>query len=220
MTPIRVMLVDDQPLILEGIKTLLSMDDDISVIAQAKSSEEAIDLLRSISVDLILMDIRMPGMGGVEGTKTIRDLYPNTVVLILTTFDDDHYIIDALRYGAKGYLLKDIEAHKLVESIHDVMSGNLLLTGKVAKKLALSATDHSQVEIARRQLQNSLEFTEREIDIILLLVKGFTSKEISEQLYLTQGTVKNYFSNIYSKIGTNDRAKAMIFLEDYLQNSK
>ena len=213
---INVMLVDDQPLILEGIKTLLSIDDNIAVVAMAKSSEESIELLETVSVDVILMDIRMPGMGGVKGIQIITDKYPDTVVLVLTTFDDDQYIIDALRFGAKGYLLKDIEAKKLIEAIYEAMDGNLLLTGQVAKKLALSAIDHEQQDVAMKRLLSGLDFTDRELDIIELIIQGLSSKEISERLYLTQGTVKNYFSSIYSKIGTNDRTKALLILKKFI----
>ncbi len=210
---INVMLVDDQPLILEGIKTILSIDEGIHVVALAKSSEEALALLKTISVDMILMDIRMPGMGGVKGIQRVMEQYPDTVILVLTTFDDEEYIIDALRYGAKGYLLKDIEAKKLIDAIYEAMDGNLLLTGQVARKLALSAFDHEQQGMDTKRLLKEIDFTERELDVIKLILQGLSSKEISEKLHLTQGTVKNYFSNIYSKIGTNDRTKALLILK-------
>ncbi len=217
MNPIQVMLVDDQQLILEGIKTLLSIDSNIQVIADVKSSEEALLIMEDQKVDVILMDIRMPGMGGVEGTKKIHEMYPETKILILTTFDEDQYIIDALRFGACGYLLKDIEPQKLIESIYEAISGNLLLTGNVAKKLAHSAMDHATKEISKQKLFDHLDFSEREIEIIAFMLEGATSREISEKLYLTQGTVKNYFSSIYSKIGTNDRTKAILILHEFMK---
>lgn len=212
---IKVMLVDDQPLILEGINMILSIDEGISVVAMAKSSEEALLILENVAADLILMDIRMPGMGGVKGIQCIMEKYPATIILVLTTFDDDQYIIDALRYGAKGYLLKDIEAKKLTSAIYEAMAGDLLLMGHIARKLALSAIEHAQQDDAMQRLVNELDFTERELDIVALIIQGFTSKEISEKLYLAQGTVKNYFSNIYTKLGTNDRAKASLILKQY-----
>jgi DNA-binding NarL/FixJ family response regulator len=134
----------------------------------------------------------------------------------LTTFDDDGYIIDALRYGASGYLLKDIEGERLIKSIYEALSGNLLLTGRVARKLAWNAAiKNEKNQLGTLSLQKSFELSERETDIARALVIGLTSREIADKLHLTQGTVKNYLSGIYSKIGTNDRAKAVLFLKDY-----
>ncbi|WP_202915277.1 response regulator transcription factor [Paenibacillus paridis] len=210
---VSVMLVDDQKLMLEGLETLLSVRSDLEIVGTAYSGEEALERLRLVVPDVILMDIRMPGMGGVEATKIIKELHPNVVILILTTFDDDAYIIEALCNGAAGYLLKDIDGVKLVQSIYEALSGNLLLTGKVARKLALNIRNqNSRIERAGKEF----ELTERELDLARLLVEGCNSKEIAEQLYLTQGTVKNYLSDIYAKIGTNDRAKAVLLLQSYL----
>lgn len=210
---VSVMLVDDQKLMLEGLETLLSVRSDLEIVGTAYSGEEALERLRLVVPDVILMDIRMPGMGGVEATKIIKELHPNVVILILTTFDDDAYIIEALCNGAAGYLLKDIDGVKLVQSIYEALSGNLLLTGKVARKLALHIRNqNSRIERAGKEFA----LTERELDLARLLVEGCNSKEIAEQLYLTQGTVKNYLSDIYAKIGTNDRAKAVLLLQSYL----
>jgi len=220
MDTIRIMLVDDQKLMLDGVQTILSIHPDYEVIATATSGEDAIQQLKNIQPDLILMDIRMPGMGGVEATKYIKEHYPDITVLILTTFDDDEYIIDALSYGASGYLLKDIDGEKLIQSVTEAISGNLLLTGKVAHKLALSAITKRENKQEYNQLVEDLEFTNRETDIAMLLVEGLTSREIADQLFLSQGTVKNYMSNIYSKIGTNDRSKAILFFKDYFKQNK
>ncbi|CAH1200701.1 Transcriptional regulatory protein LnrK [Paenibacillus plantiphilus] len=210
---ISVMLVDDQKIMLEGLETLLSIRTDVEVVGTAQTGEEALERLRSVVPDVILMDIRMPGMGGVKATEAIKALYPQVTILILTTFDDDAYIIEALSNGASGYLLKDIDGEKLVQSIHEALSGNLLLTGKVAHKLALNIrSKNSRFE----QAGEELELTPRELDLARLLVEGYNSKEIANKLFLTQGTVKNYLSGIYTKIGTNDRAKAVLLLKRYL----
>ncbi len=216
MAKIKVLLVDDQQLLLDGVKTLLSINNDMEV-AMAGSGEAAVEMAETFNPDIILMDIRMPGMGGVEATKRIKEHHPGIVILILTTFDDDGYIIDALRYGASGYLLKDIEGERLIKSIYEALSGNLLLTGRVARKLAWNAAlKNEKSQSGIRSLQEGLELSERETDITRALAEGLTSREIAERLHLTQGTVKNYLSGIYSKIGTNDRAKAVLLLKDYL----
>lgn len=209
---ISVMLVDDQKIMLEGLETLISVRSEMEIVESAQSGEEAIEKLRLVVPDVILMDIRMPGMGGVKATQTIKQLYPQVIIIILTTFDDDAYIIEALSHGASGYLLKDIDGEKLVQSIYEALSGNLLLTGKVAHKLALNIRNtNSGVE----KKVAELELTSRELDLARLLVLGYNSREIADTLFLTQGTVKNYLSDIYAKIGTNDRAKAVLLLKQY-----
>ncbi len=209
---IRVLLVDDQRLMLEGLETLLSLRPDMEVVGTAESGEAALECLLTVVPDVILMDIRMPGMGGVKATEAIMQRYPDIVLLILTTFDDDAYIIEALSSGAAGYLLKDIDGEKLAQSIYEALSGNLLLTGKVARKLALNIrSQNSQHE----KNSEALELTPRERELARLLVEGCNTKEIAGKLHLTQGTVKNYLSDIYAKIGTNDRAKAVLWLKSY-----
>ncbi|MDD3169074.1 MAG: response regulator transcription factor [Eubacteriales bacterium] len=216
MNKIKVMLVDDQQLLLDGLKTILSINGDME-IALAQSGEAAVELSETFQPDIILMDIKMPGMGGVAATKRIKERCPRTIILILTTFDDDAFIIDALRYGASGYLLKDIDGEKLIRSVYEALSGNLLLTGKVAQKLAMNVAEkNEQSRLQRNVLKDKFELTERETDIARALVEGMTNREISDSLYLTQGTVKNYLSGIYSKIGTSDRAKAVLLLKDIL----
>lgn len=210
---IRVMLVDDQKILLEGLETLISLRSNIQIVATAQSGEEALERLREVVPDVVLMDIRMPGMGGVKATEAILERYPHVIVLILTTFDDDAYIIEALSNGASGYLLKDIEGDKLVQAIYEALSGNLLLTGKVANKLALNIRKQNN---RFDRLGEELELSPRELDLARLLVEGHNAKEMAEKLFLTQGTVKNYLSDIYAKIGTNDRAKATLILKRHL----
>ena len=210
---IRVMLVDDQKILLEGLETLISLRSNFQIVATAQSGEEALERLREVVPDVVLMDIRMPGMGGVKATEAILERYPHVIVLILTTFDDDAYIIEALSNGASGYLLKDIDGEKLVQAIYEALSGNLLLTGKVANKLALNIRKQNN---RFDRLGEELEFSPRELDLARLLVEGHNAKEMAEKLFLTQGTVKNYLSDIYAKLGTNDRAKATLILKRHL----
>jgi DNA-binding NarL/FixJ family response regulator len=208
---IKVMLVDDQKLMIEGLDTIISNKPEFEIVAKAENGKEAIKILESVKPDLILMDIRMPIMDGVEATKIIVEKYPKIIVLILTTFDDDEYIIEALSIGAAGYLLKDIDSDKLIDSIKEALSGNLLLTGKIAQKLALNLKKSTMISTINVNIDINL--TKREEEISKLLLEGFNTREIADKLFLSQGTIKNYLTNIYSKIGTNDRGKALTILK-------
>lgn len=228
---IKLMLVDDQMSMIAGLKALLSTHDDFAVVATAGSGEEALATLATLRAtipgakadpalatfpDVVLMDIRMPGMGGVAATQQIKTRFPQLTVLILTTFDDDDFIIDALHYGAAGYLLKDIGGKRLIESIYEALSGNLLLTGRVAIKLA-SNIRQKQPSLAEHLPKPAVaDLSEREIEIARYIVMGLTAREISEKTFLSVGTVKNYTSSIYAKVGVNDRSKAMLALQEML----
>lgn len=221
---INLMLVDDQKSMIAGLKALLSTHADFAVVATAGSGEEALDQLTACQVtpstslpDVVLMDIRMPGMGGVAATQQIKARFPEVTVLILTTFDDDDFIIDALHYGAAGYLLKDIGGKRLIESIYEALSGNLLLTGRVAHKLARNIRQHQPPVTEPSALPKALDLSEREVEIARLMVLGLNAREIADKTFLSLGTVKNYTSSIYSKIGINDRSKAMIALRELLK---
>ncbi|MGC1306464.1 MAG: response regulator transcription factor [Phormidesmis sp.] len=221
------MLVDDQISMISGLKALLSTHEDFSVVLTASSGEEAIKVLSARSnasadvesngafPDVVLMDIRMPGIGGVSATQQIKAAFPQLAILILTTFDDDDFIIDALHYGAAGYLLKDIGGKRLIESIYEALSGNLLLTGRVASKLATNIRKQQMPAVPTRlPALKELRFTERELEIAAYIASGLNAKEIGEKTFLSLGTVKNYTSSIYSKLGSSDRAKAMIMLRE------
>ena len=205
---IRVLLTDDQTLIRDGLRALLHNQDDISVIGEAQNGIEALELTKKLNPDIVLMDIRMPKMDGVEATRLIKQECPQTIIIVLTTFDDDEYIINAMTYGASGYLLKDIGSEKLIGAIRDSLNGNIILPGRVAAKI----TSHlmPRAETANITLD---DFTVREIEIIRLLTNGKSNKEISEQLYLSVGTVKNYISQIYMKINVSDRTNALLFFK-------
>jgi len=204
MSEIKVLLVDDQALIRDGLRAVLLAYPEISVVADAENGKLALEAVALYKPDIVLMDIRMPVMDGVEATKLIKEAYPKTVIIILTTFDDDEYIIYALTYGASGYLLKDINGEGLVRAIRDGFQGNLVLPGRIASKI----TSHLSKEM--KPTGDLSDFTAREQEIIRLLVRGASNKEIAETLYLSMGTVKNYISQIYSKAEIADRTNAVI----------
>lgn len=207
MNPIRVLLAEDQTIIRDGLRALLETYPDMSVVGWAANGMDAYAQTRALRPDVVLMDIRMPGTDGVEATRLIKTDCPETVVLVLTTFDDDEYIIKAMTYGAAGYLLKDISSEKLVEAIRDGLRGNIILPGRVAAKLAARLDGGSAPQVTAR------DFTPRETDIIRLLLQGRNNREIAGALYLSIGTVKNYLSQIYLKVDARDRAGAVLRLQ-------
>ena len=208
MNQITVLLADDQTIIRDGLRALLETNPDIQVVAEAKNGMEAYEQTKIHRPQVVLMDIRMPQMGGVEATRLIKRDFPETAVLVLTTFDDDESILGAITHGASGYLLKDICGVKLAEAIRDTVQGSVILPGNIAAKI----TRH----IGRQgKAESSLEdFTQREQDIIRLLMQGKSNQEIAQTLFLTVGTVKNYISQIYSKAEITDRANAILHFKE------
>lgn len=214
MDKIKILIVDDQALMRDGLKTIIGLEDNLEVIGTLKNGQEAVEFCMKTVPDLILMDIRMPIMDGVESTKIIKSQYPNTVILILTTFNDDDYIVEALAFGASGYILKDIEGDDLIRAINDAHKGSFMLPSQVAIKIAKKLSQRNIVSVEDKK---SLEvFSEREIEIAKMLALGFNNKQISTSLYISEGTVKNYISNIYSKLGTSDRTAAALTIKKAL----
>lgn len=210
---IKVMIVDDQTLMRDGLKTIIELEEDIEVVGLAENGKEACEKFKEMEIDVILMDIRMPQMNGVEAVKCIKTTGRDVSILMLTTFDDEEYIIEALANGADGYLLKDIQADKLIQYIRDCYSGDIMLPNKIAQKLSKRLMDKkSEIDNLEEGIQSVTveSFSERELDIINLMVEGLNNKQISTKLFIGEGTVKNYVSNIYSKFGTNDRTKVIL----------
>lgn len=214
MDKIKILIADDQTLMRDGLKTIIDLEDNMEVIGTAKSGKEAVEFCKETLPDLILMDIRMPVMDGVESTKIIKCLYPDIIILILTTFNDDDYIIDALSYGASGYILKDIEGDDLIKAINDAYKGSFMLPSDVAIKIAKRLTKTSAV--TSEQKKSLSELSEREIEIAKMMMLGFNNKQIASSLFISEGTVKNYISNIYSKLGTSDRVAAALIVKKAL----
>jgi DNA-binding NarL/FixJ family response regulator len=206
---IRLMLVDDQRLMRDGLRTLLELESDMEVVAEAENGQEALGLYAAEKPDVVLMDIRMPVMDGAEATRQLLDGWPNALIIILTTFDDDRYVFEGLRAGALGYLLKDVSGTELAEAIRTVAGGGALIEPSVARKMVaefarLSPGSGSGVQGLAEPL------SERELEILRWLTQGLSNKEIARQAHLAEGTVKNYVSSILSKMGVNDRAQAVL----------
>lgn len=211
MSDIRLLIVDDDPFIRESLKMILELDPGITVEGVCTNGEEALQFVRQHSgVQVVLMDIRMPVCDGVEGTRRIKAYNPGIAVLILTTFDDDDYIIEALRNGAGGYLLKNIPPDRIIDGIKTVARGNVLIHPDIAKKLTVFLKPADKMPDDKKSL-GSYGLTASEQQIVEKIADGLTNKEIARQLHLSEGTVKNYITEILSKLGLRDRTQIAIF---------
>lgn len=206
---IRILLVDDQRLMRDGLRTLLELEDDLEVVGEAENGQAAIELFESLKPDVVLMDVRMPVMDGVEATRHLMSNWPETKVIILTTFDDETYIFDGLRAGALGYLLKDVSGVELAMAIRKVNEGGALIQPSVAMKV-LAEFNRLTPQSSGKPVTLPDPLTGREKEILLWLSKGLTNKEIGLRLSLTEGTVKNYVSGILQKLGVQDRTQAAL----------
>ncbi|SHH88682.1 response regulator transcription factor [Sporanaerobacter acetigenes] len=208
---IKVMIVDDQALIREGLNMMLSLYKNIEVVGEATNGQEIIDKLESEKVDVILMDIRMPVMDGVEATRIIKDKYPGLKILILTTFNEDEYIFRGLNYGADGYILKDVSSQELVNGIETVYKGNVLLQPEVAKKVVSGIKNNG---FNKKDKLDFKELTPREREIACLVAEGRTNKEIGQILYITEGTVKNHITRILDKLELDSRTQLALVVKE------
>lgn len=207
---IKVLLVDDQSLIRQGLKALLELEPDLEVVGDAENGEIAIHLIEELSPDVVLMDIRMPIMDGVAATWEIQKRFPGIKVLVLTTFDDDEYVKAALQNGAMGYLLKDTPSEELAVAIRAVYKGYTQLGPGIVKKLL---TQFSSVTPPPPSLA---ELTPREKEVLRLIATGANNREIAQQLYISEGTVKNHVTNILNRLDLRDRTQAAIFANSFL----
>lgn len=212
---IKVMIADDQTILAEGIKSVLETSDQIEVIALVSDGAEAIRKIAENKPDVVLLDIRMPNMNGVVATKEIKTRWPEIKVIILTTFDDSDYILNAINYGASGYLLKDINAERLIGAVKNAMSGDLILPSKIAKKIASAAKMvSSDKEI---KLKKKFNLSDREVEIALMVYDNFNNRQISSALKISEGTTRNYISAIYVKLNAESRTQAIAIMEKAFQ---
>lgn len=209
--PIKVLIVDDEPLIRAGLRLILDGVPDISIIGEADDGDTAVQLAAELAPDVVLMDIRMPRMDGIEATRRIVEQSPpgSVHVLVLTTFDLDDYVVEALRAGASGFLLKDADAEQLTEAVRVVARGDALLAPAVTKRLIATYLETSQTPVPRSaELEQQL--TPRELEVLSLIAEGLTNQEIAGRLYLAEPTVKSHVSHVLAKCGLRDRAQAVI----------
>lgn len=209
---IKVAIIDDQKILSEGLKMILSSDPDIEVVGTGENGKEAIGLCRAYLPDVVLMDIQMPIMNGVESTKIIKTEYPSVKVIVLTTFDDDKFIFEAIKSGASGYLLKDTPPDKIGEAIKTVQSGGALIQPDVAIKVLdqFSKLAKGEEGIKTPNQECFKVLTHREKDIAELVGQGLNNAEIAEKLFLSEGTIKNNLTKILDKLGLRDRTQLAI----------
>lgn len=206
---ITILLVDDQRLMRDGLRTLLELEDDFVVVGEAANGEEALARYAEHQPTIVLMDVRMPGMDGVEATRRLHTQWPNVKVIILTTFDEDEYIFEGLRAGALGYLLKAVSSDELAAAIRHVAAGQALIDPAVTRKVVDA---FARLAPPARPLNAGLAepLSERELAILTLVANGLSNREIAERLYLAEGTVKNYVTSLLGKIGARDRTQAAL----------
>ena len=203
---IRLLLVDDQDVVRIGISAIISIDENIDVIGTAADGEEALYLVEQHHPDLVLMDLKMPVMNGIQATRLIKERFPAIKVLVLTTYDADEWVFDAIRAGAAGYLLKDSSREELLKAINDTMDGKTAVDPGVAGKLF----QHVVQNITPTDSNLTENLSERELEILKLIARGMNNRAIAETLFLSEGTVRNYVSGILAKLEVNDRTQAAI----------
>lgn len=202
----KVLICDDQAIVRDGLELLLQLEKDIEVTGTAEDGIQALEMIAKKQPDLVLMDLKMPGINGVETTRRILATYPQIKVLVLTTFDDDEWVFDAIRAGAAGYLLKDTPRARVIEAIHGTLQGKSFVDPAVVGKLM------NQIANKQEQPASTINerLTDREMDVLRLIARGLGNGEIAKQLHLSEGTVRNHVSSIFTRLEISDRTQAAI----------
>ena len=208
MGKIKIMLAEDHVLVREGTKEMLDREEDIGVVAEAGDGKEAVRLARELDLDIVIMDISLPKLNGIEATKQIKANNPGTAVLVLTAYDDDEYVFALLEAGAAGYLLKDVSSDELVGAIRAVHAGESMLHPAIARKVVNRFSQHAKEEREEALLE---ELTEREIEVLQLAGKGITNREVADRLSISHRTVQAHLSHIFNKLGVGSRTEAVVY---------
>jgi DNA-binding NarL/FixJ family response regulator len=203
---IRVLICDDQEVVREGWSTILSTAPSIQVVGTAQDGEQAVEFVEKYKPDIVLMDLNMPVINGIEATRQIYEKFPNARVLALTTYETEEWVIDAIRAGAVGYLLKDTPRANLIRAIEGTYAGQTFLDPAVAGKIIAKVANPS----GQKDTALGTDLSPRERDVLRLLARGMSNSDIASTLFLTEGTVRNYVSSIFSKLGVSDRTQAAV----------
>ncbi|MBZ0295535.1 MAG: response regulator transcription factor [Anaerolineae bacterium] len=210
---IRILICDDQMIVCEGLRVIFESDPEIEVVGIANDGAQAIDLIPTAKPELVLLDLKMPIMNGVQAARLIREQFPMVHVLVLTTYDADEWVFDAIRSGAEGYLLKDTPREDLIKAVKDTVAGKHHIDPSIAGKLLNAVKDGAQPQQPDTMMADQL--SDRERDVLRLLAKGLNNPEIAQQLFLSEGTVRNYISEILAKLNVSDRTQAALMAVRY-----
>lgn len=208
--PIRVLIADDQPLYRRGLEVVLHTEEHIEVVGEAENGEEAIAKAEELAPDVVLMDVRMPKINGIEATQAIRDRVPTTKILMLTVSDEDSDLYEAIKAGASGYLLKEVSVEEVADSIRAVMQGESKITPSMASKLINEFSAMSKRADERQRLPVP-QLTARELEVLKLVAKGMSNREIADELFISENTVKNHVRNILEKLHLHSRMEAVMY---------
>ncbi|HBN95357.1 MAG TPA: DNA-binding response regulator [Firmicutes bacterium] len=209
----NVLIVDDHPLLRQGLSRLLELEGGINVVGQASNGIEALRLMDQLEPDVLLLDINMPGMNGIEVAKTVREKHPHTEVLVLTIHDNQSYVNEMIRVGAKGYLLKDAEPREVVHAIKKVATGETVYSTQLMERV-MERYHHMEMQYGRLQSAaaiQDLELTNRELEILQYICEGLSNKEIANALFISEKTVKNHITSLLRKLEVEDRTQAAVF---------
>jgi len=212
---IKILIADDHALLRQGIKRVLNFEDDLEVIGEAEDGQEALARTLVLQPDILLLDLNMPGLSGLDVARQLQATKSKTKILVLTIHESDNYVLELLKNGALGYLLKDVEPSMLIKAIHVVNEGNAFVYPKLAERIFGSVTQDDDINARAREMWRegrSERLTARELDVLACIAKGFSNQDIAQALFVSEKTVKNHLTNIFRKLNVNDRTQALIYV--------
>lgn len=215
MMAIKILIADDHALLRQGIKRVLNFEDDLEVVGEAEDGQETLARTLVLQPDILLLDLSMPGLSGLEVAKQLQAAKCKTKIIVLTIHDGDNYVLEMLKNGALGYLLKDVEPSMLIQAIHTVNEGRAFVYPKLAERIFGSLSPDEDINEKAREIwrdRRSARLTSREMDVLACIAKGFSNQDIAQALFVSEKTVKNHLTNIFRKLHINDRTQALIYV--------